>query len=341
MKKIDLKRNWIIRVTGIFFLSSFVVLFLFSDFFLDFAIQNTVIWLMVQNYRWVFILVSLSVLLYFLLRVPYKKSFLTEETLAESRKNYRLVVDNLKDDYFFYRHEKDNPFKYLSSSITNVLGFSKTDFIDGFMKIGAAKLYENCFQRHKQLEYNDLKQPPFEVELKNNNGSICYLEIKEIPIKNESGELVAIEGIARNVTRYRKAEKELMDRENKYHTLFESANDGFFIMKEDKFIDCNNRITEIFNCKLEDIIMHTPYHYRFSPPTQPDGRSSREKAREKIVLALQGKPQFFEWVHLRNGADPFYTEINLNQFSFNNETYVLSVVRDISERKTVEENYMK
>lgn len=339
--KINLKQNWILRITGIFFLSSFIVLFLFSDLVLDIIIQNTVIWLFIQNYSWIFILVCLSVLLFFLLRKPYKEYRALEEMLKESRKNYRLVVDNLKDDYFFYRHEKDQPFKYLAASVTNVLGFSKTDFIETFRKIGAANLYENCFERHKQNEYNDLKQPPFEIELKNSNGSLCYLEIKEIPVKNEDGNIIAIEGIARNITRYRKAEKDLLERENKYHTLFEAANDGFFIIKDDKFIDCNHRITEIFQCKLEDLIMHTPYHYRFSPPVQPDGRSSREKAREKIDLALSGNPQFFEWVHLRNGEVPFNAEINLNKFSFNNEDYVLAVIRDLSERKSIDSESVK
>ncbi len=340
MSKIDLRKNWIIRVTGVFFLSSFIVLFLFSDFFLDFAIQNTVVWLLIQQYRWIFILLSLSVLLYFLLRKPYKNSSLIEESLTESRKNYRLVVDNLKDDYFFYRHEVNIPFKYLSASVSNVLGFSKTDFIETFRDLGAANLYNNCFERHKQLEFNDLKQPPFEIEMKNSNGSLCYLEIKEIPVKDDKGNITAIEGIARNITRYRRAEKELMDRENKYHTLFEAANDGFFIMKDDKFIDCNSRITEIFDCKLEDLIMHTPYHYRFSPTTQPDGRSSREKAREKIDLAMCGQPQNFEWVHLRNGSKPFYAEVNLNKFSFNNEDYLLAVIRDIADRKNAEKELL-
>ena len=337
MKKINFKKNWHFTITGVFFLFSCAVLFLFSDYFIEVFIQNTVLWLFIQQFRWIFILISLSILLFFLLKKPYKKWIETEQSLNESKKNYRLVVDNLKDDYFFYRHEKNVPFKYLSASITNVIGFSKTDFIENYVKLGAAGLFDKCFERHYQLQYNDLKQPPFELELKNSNGSICFLEIKEMPMKDDVGNIIAIEGIARNITRYRRAEKELMERENKYRTLFEAANDGFFVMKDDKFIDCNSKITDIFRCKLEDIIMHTPYHYRFSPTSQPDGRSSREKAQEKIDLAMDGYPQNFEWVHLRNGSDPFFAEVNLNKFSFNNEDYLLAVIRDITDRKNAQE----
>lgn len=338
---INLKKNWKLRITTIFFLSSFIVLSIFSDFFLDFAVNNTVIWFFIQTYRWFFIFVSLSVLLYLLLKNPYKSFKTLENDLIVSRKNYRLVVDNLKDDYFFYRHEKGVPFKYLSSSVTNVIGYSKVDFIEIYSKIGAAKLYENSFERHTQLSYNDIKQPPFEIEIKNVNGSTNYLEIKEIPINNEKGELIAIEGIARNITRYKIAENELIERENKYHTLFESANDAYFIIKDDKFIDCNSKATDIFKCNVEELIMHTPYHYKFSPNYQPNGETSRDSARNKIDLALDGKPQYFEWKHIRNGEDEFDAEVTLNKFTFNNEDYLLAIVRDITERKFIENQILE
>lgn len=338
---LNFKINWKLRTIIIFFLSTFIVLSIFSDFFLDFAVSNTVIWYFIQTYRWFFIFVSLTVLLYFLLRKPYKSFKKLEEDLVVSRKNYRLVVDNLKDDYFFYRHEKNIPFKYLSSSITNVLGYSKIDFIDNFIKIGASKLYEKSFERHAQLSFNDIKQPLFEIEVKNVNGSINYLEIKEIPSFDENGELIAIEGIARNITRYKIAENELTERENKYHTLFETANDAYFIMKDDKFIDCNSKATEIFKCSIEELIMHTPYHYKFSPTLQPNGENSREFARDKIDFALEGKPQFFEWKHLRNGEEEFDAEVTLNKFVFNNEDYLLAIVRDITERKYIEHQILE
>ena len=339
--KINFNKNWKLKITTIFFLSTFIVLSIFSDFFIDFAVSNTVIWYFIQTYRWFFIFLSLTVLLYFLLKKPYKSFNKLEEDLVTSRKNYRLVVDNLKDDYFFYRHEKNTPFKYLSSSITNVLGYSKVDFIDSFVTIGAAKLYEKCFERHSKLSFNDIKQPPFEIEVKNVNGSTNYLEIKEIPAFNENGELVAIEGIAHNITRYKIAENELTERENKYHTLFETANDAYFIMKDDKFIDCNSKATEIFKCSLEELIMHTPYHYKFSPTLQPNGENSRELARNKIDLALTGKPQFFDWKHLRNGEEEFNAEVTLNKFVFNNEDYLLAIVRDITEKKYIERQILE
>jgi len=338
---INLNNNWHLKTTLLFLVLSFVILTVFSDFVLDFAINNTMIWYYVGTYRWFFILFSMSLLLYFLLKKPYSEFNKLKEELTTSKKNYRLVVDNLKDDYFFYRHEKNAAFKYLSSSVTNVLGYSKIDFIENYKNIGAIKLFDKCFERHKQLSFNDIKQPPFEIEVKNNNGSFSYLEIREIPLFDTNNELIAIEGIARNITRYKISEKELTEKENKYHTLFETANDAYFIIKDDKFIDCNGKATEIFKCTLEELIMHTPYHYKFSPANQPNGQNSREFARTKINKALEGIPQFFEWKHLRNGEEEFDAEVTLNCFNFNNEKYLLAIVRDITERKFIENQILE
>ncbi|NSW45114.1 MAG: PAS domain S-box protein [Bacteroidales bacterium] len=319
----------------VFFFVSILVIFLFSDFVIDAIVQNTVLWYKIQIYRWIIIPFILTLFLFKMLRKPFKNYRITQESYESVYKNYRLIVDNLIDDYFFYRHEPGKPFVYLSSSVTNVLGYPKADFIINYKNIGAAAIYEGTFERHQFYLTEKLPSPKLELQVKTNKNNICYLEIKEIAIFNDKGEIAYIEGIAKNITKHKLIELELNEREKKYQTIFESISDGFLVLKDDKFIDCNKRILEIYECTLEELIMHTPFHYRFSPLTQPNGKSSRELAREKIQAALKGIPQQFEWIHLRNGKNPFPAEISLSKFTFENEDYVLAVVRDISTRKTI------
>ena len=75
--------------------------------------------------------------------------------------------------------------------------------------------------------------------------------------------------------------------------MFETANDAILLMRHDRFIDCDVRTLTMYGCSREQIIGAPPY--KFSPPMQPDGRGSEEKAMEKINLALTEGPQFFEW----------------------------------------------
>ncbi|NVO03060.1 MAG: PAS domain S-box protein [Bacteroidetes bacterium] len=129
--------------------------------------------------------------------------------------------------------------------------------------------------------------------------------------------------------------EELKENEEKYRTLFESANDSIFLMKDDIFIDCNAKALHLFECKREDIIGKKPT--LFSPQFQPSGRFSDDLAREKIELAIAGHPQFFEWKHWTLNEKLFDAEISLTKFDLkNNTSCILAIVRDITDRKIAE-----
>ena len=141
-------------------------------------------------------------------------------------------------------------------------------------------------------------------------------------------------GMGIDITSRKQAEEALRESEEKYRILFESSAEGYFLMT-DIFLDCNEQACKLWKCDREDIIGHSPLE--FFPEFQPDGRSSAEAAQEYIAAAFAGTPQFLSWQCRRKDGVLIDTEGSLKLLMVNRQQILLATMRDITERKRVEE----
>jgi PAS domain S-box-containing protein len=127
----------------------------------------------------------------------------------------------------------------------------------------------------------------------------------------------------------------LKQSESKYKALFEHASEAILLVEGGVFVECNPKGLSMFACTREQIIGRSPID--FSPPTQPDGRDSREELMRKGRLALSGTPQFFEWKHRRYGGTLFDAEISFSRVELGKRVFLQAMVRDVTDRKQAEE----
>lgn len=225
--------------------------------------------------------------------------------------------------------------RYVSASCERVHGYSPAELtgipvIEQLLHPDDREIATTAFQ-----EILKTGEGRAQYRHKRKGGGWVYLEARGTNQLNNP-EIAGVVLNIRDITAQKEVEQGLKDNELKYRLLFENSVDAIFLMKGDRFIDCNLRTLEIFGCQVPgQIIGQTPF--AFSPENQPNGRDSRGYAAEKIEMANAGHTQIFEWVHTRLDGTPFLAEVKLNRLELNQEVFLQAIVRDISERRQVEE----
>ncbi len=149
------------------------------------------------------------------------------------------------------------------------------------------------------------------------------------------GEAVGMRGLIVDITAQKEAEKAASSLRNRFEALFNNARDAMMLIKGNRVIDCNSAALDLFGYAREEILTKTLED--ISPEFQPDATPSKRKSDEKLGLALQGKPQFLDWQYFRKDRTLFDAEVSLNKVELNGQDVALAVVRDVTERKALEE----
>jgi diguanylate cyclase (GGDEF)-like protein/PAS domain S-box-containing protein len=175
-----------------------------------------------------------------------------------------------------------------------------------------------------------------EVVNKRKDGTTYTEEMTITPVTQDLGNAACTHFVAirQDITKRKKLEEMLQNNENKYRALFEESADANWLMDETGFLDCNSAALQMFGYSAGTEMMHPA---DISPPSQPNGISSRTAAGQKIASAFLNGKERFEWLHQRKNGDVFPSEVCLTALTVSGRPMLLATVRDITDRKATEE----
>jgi PAS domain S-box-containing protein len=134
----------------------------------------------------------------------------------------------------------------------------------------------------------------------------------------------------------KKAEVTVKENEARFRAIYEGSNDAIMLLNEKGFFDCNPHALQMFGVTTkEDFCRLHPAD--LSPPSQPGGIDSVTASNEHIHAAFQNGCDRFEWVHRRTNGEDFPAEVLLSAFDWGKDRVLQATVRDITERKRLEE----
>lgn len=122
------------------------------------------------------------------------------EKLKKSEAKFRRIVEGLRLEYFFYSHGVDGVFTYLSPSIKQVLGYTQEEFLVHFNEYLTDNPINEKVKYHNEQVISGKEQATYEIEIYRKDRSVCNLEVKESPVFDDNGNVIAIVGLAHDIS---------------------------------------------------------------------------------------------------------------------------------------------
>jgi PAS domain S-box-containing protein len=165
---------------------------------------------------------------------------LAAEALRQSEARHRRLIENLKGSHFVYVQDTDGVFRYISESITGILGYTPDEFLVHYETYLTDHPANQTARRCTELGIQGIRQPPFEVHTRHKDGSTRWLEVQEVPVLDAEGKVAAVEGVAQDITERKRAEEALRKSEQWFRTLANATPQLVWTAEPDGRVDYYN-----------------------------------------------------------------------------------------------------
>ena len=175
---------------------------------------------------------------------------------------------------------------------------------------------------------------PFDIEFRliRPDKSIRWMNAKGYPTGKRKGEFFRMFGTAQDITEHKQADLASLASETRYRRLFEAAKDGILILDAEtgQIVDVNPFLTELLGYSREDVLEKKLWEIGIFEDTAQS---------QSVFAELQSKEYVrYEDLPLQKiGGEVVDVEFVSNVYLVNGSKVIQCNIRDITERKRVEE----
>lgn len=256
----------------------------------------------------------------------------TLTSLGESEEKYRTLFEKANDGIVLYG---DGMVLDCNQKVLELLGVNRSEIIGknpfSFMPQYQSDGMVSNIKANEIIESAEKMIPQiFEWTVEKKNGGICYLEIS----LNNVGELIGkhrLLGFVRDITERKLAEQTIINSEKKFRNIFNSVFDVVFIFDIDGNILEINDVAiyllgyskeELLEMKAKDLVGNDQYQMLI-------------EKKEKIFTGELG---ILEINHITKSGKIIPFEVTTVKIKYDEEDAVISVGRDITQRKQMQQS---
>ncbi|WP_179320077.1 PAS domain-containing sensor histidine kinase [Winogradskyella helgolandensis] len=241
------------------------------------------------------------------------------------------LINNLPGVVYRIKNDKNGTVEFISKGCFAITGYTKEEFVEG--KVSLPKL---ILEDHKKAIIDAVQKAItnktsflLEYRITHKNGTIRYCLEQGNGIYDTNGILIAFEGFVQDITKKKKTELQLREEKAKNRALLEAMPDIMFIQDfEGNYTDCFVPEHDKLFMPIESVIGKNmtnvlPPHV-FKVINKAHKRAIKSRQLQVVEYSLKNKDDFFE-----------ARVICLNQHG------ILTIVRDITEKKAAELKIIK
>jgi PAS domain S-box-containing protein len=249
---------------------------------------------------------------------------LAEEAVRESEQRWRNLTEALPQ--LVWSAMPDGACDYFSTQWTEHTGVPESDLL-GWRWMET--LHPDDREPTRRLWTDSVAgRGPYDVEyrVRRRDGVYRWFKTRGTPIQDGQGKIVKWFGSCTDITDLRQAEQALRESEQRFRTFVDHATDAFFLQDDSGVIlDVNCQACESLGYARDELVGKTPGD--FDPDVTP---ALLEELGARLNL---GETVAFESRHRRKDGAIFPVDVRGRAFWEGGRRYLVSLARDISERK--------
>jgi PAS domain S-box-containing protein len=250
-----------------------------------------------------------------------------EAALRESEARFRRLAENAQDIIYRYRFTPQPGFEYVSPAATAITGYTPEEhYADpdlGFKLVHSddRALLQQYFEGEGRFGES------LTLRWVRKDGTVIWTEQRNVPVYDEAGNLVALEGIARDVTRRKQTEEALRESEAKFRTLAETAPAAIFIYQDTGFRYVTPAAEAMTGYTAEELLA-----MNFWDVVHPD---FRDLIRTRGLARQRGEtlPSRYEFKIVTKSGEERWLDFSAGRIEFEGQPAAIGTAYDITERK--------
>lgn len=256
-----------------------------------------------------------------------------EEALRQSEERYRSILDEIEDSYF--EVDLGGHFTFVNNSVCRSLGYSKEELIGmSYKRFSAEEDIESVFRVFNEVYQTGMPNKGFPWKVIHKDGAHGFAETSVSVLRDDKGGIVGFRGVGRDVTERRQAEEALRRSEERYRTMLEEMEEGYYeVDAAGNFTFVNDAMTRILGYSRDELIGMNYKTFTPAEAVKPIIQAYNHVYRTGELL------KWFPMPEIRKDGTRILAEDSV--FPLRNEQGQVigfrGISRDITERRRIEE----